>query len=39
MVEKIREIELEEHDGVIYRLNHYFDIEEILGKGGFGVVV
>lgn len=39
MVERFGDIELEEHDGVIYRLNQYYDIEEFLGKGGFGVVV
>lgn len=39
MVEQIGEIELEEHDQVIYRLNYYYDIIQILGKGGFGIVV
>lgn len=39
MVEKLGEIELEEHDGLIYRLNDYYEIEEFLGKGGFGTVV
>lgn len=39
MVESIGEIELEEHDGIVYKLNHYFIIEEFLGKGGFGTVV
>ena len=39
MVEQIGEIELEEHDSVIYRLNYYYDVLQILGQGGFGIVV
>jgi len=30
---------LEEHDKEIIRLEDYFEIREILGKGGFGLVV
>jgi hypothetical protein len=39
MVERLGDIELEEHDGIIYRLSHYYEIGEFLGKGGFGTVV
>ena len=39
MVDKIGDIKLEVHDGVVYRLSHYYDIQEVLGKGGFGMVV
>ncbi len=39
MVEAIGEIELEKHDGIVYKLNHYYLIQEFLGKGGYGLVV
>ncbi|CDW84934.1 protein kinase domain containing protein [Stylonychia lemnae] len=38
-MDQIANIILEEHDGVIYRLSHYFEVKELLGKGGFGIVV
>ena len=39
MVEKIGAIELEVHDGIVYNLDYYYEIRQILGKGGFGMVV
>ncbi len=37
--DQIANIKLEEHDGVTYRLSHYYEVIDILGKGGFGLVV
>lgn len=39
MVELIKKIELEEHEGQVYHISDYFEIHSILGKGGYGTVV
>lgn len=39
MVDHLSEIELEIHDGITYKLSQYFELQEFLGKGGFGTVV